>query len=123
MDALCETTTFIDTLISFGNLFCCINSAGNFLFYMLRGKKFRDAFNQTYFFWLPGFHPRRSNSPMHGGVSMNTLDPMSKYTVCNFLKVKSEANGRNMSMSVADINTINLVHLTAGNTPKLLTHL
>ena len=33
---------------SVGNLMPCINSALNFLIYMLRGKKFRDAFKSTY---------------------------------------------------------------------------
>ena len=48
----CSSTLIIDTFASLGNLFCCINSAGNFLLYMLRGKKFRDAFTQTYFSWI-----------------------------------------------------------------------
>ena len=33
---------------SLANLMCCFNSAANFLVYMLRGKKFRDAFLHTY---------------------------------------------------------------------------
>jgi hypothetical protein len=45
----CETTVFIETMISLSNLLVCVNSSGNFLLYMLRGKKFRDAFCQTYF--------------------------------------------------------------------------
>ena len=52
MERLCSSTLVIDTFASLGNLFCCINSAGNFLLYMLRGKKFRDAFTHTYFFWI-----------------------------------------------------------------------
>lgn len=44
----CHSTKFIDTLISLANLFACINSAANFLIYMLRGKKFREAFCNTY---------------------------------------------------------------------------
>ena len=35
-------------LFSLANLFACINSAANFLIYMLRGKKFRKAFCDTY---------------------------------------------------------------------------
>ena len=38
---------FLD-FFSVGNLMPCINSAMNFLIYMLRGKKFRDAFKSTY---------------------------------------------------------------------------
>jgi len=34
---------------SLSNLLSCVNSSANFLLYMLRGKKFRDAFCQTYF--------------------------------------------------------------------------
>ena len=45
----CETTVFIETMISLSNILVCINSSANFLLYMLRGKKFRDAFCQTYF--------------------------------------------------------------------------
>jgi hypothetical protein len=33
---------------SLANLLSCINSSANFLVYMLRGKKFRDAFVVTY---------------------------------------------------------------------------
>jgi len=33
---------------SLANLLSCINSSANFLVYMLRGKKFRDAFLVTY---------------------------------------------------------------------------
>ena len=45
----CQSTAFIDTAISISNLLTVINSAANFLVYMLRGKKFRDLFLQTYF--------------------------------------------------------------------------
>ena len=44
-----HTTIFFDVSKSLGNLFVCINSAANFLLYMVRGKKFREAFYQTYF--------------------------------------------------------------------------
>ena len=33
---------------SFANLLPCVNSAANFLVYMLRGEKFRSAFVRTY---------------------------------------------------------------------------
>ena len=45
----CRSTPFIDTAISLSNLFAVVNSAANFLIYMLRGKKFRDLFLKTYF--------------------------------------------------------------------------
>ena len=45
----CQTTEFIETAISISNLLTVVNSAANFLIYMLRGKKFRDLFLQTYF--------------------------------------------------------------------------
>ena len=48
-DPKCHSTIEIDVIASFGNLFVCINSAANFLLYMIKGKKFRDAFCQTYF--------------------------------------------------------------------------
>ena len=89
----CSSTVIIDTFASLGNLFCCINSAGNFLLYMLRGKKFRDAFTQTYFSWIHRgsssnignsfkyvcsmyivfliLHVGRSTSPI--GLSLNTF--------------------------------------------------
>ena len=47
-DENCHNPLNIDVATSLGNLFCCINSAANFLLYMVRGKKFRDAFNGTY---------------------------------------------------------------------------
>ena len=45
----CQTTDFIETVTSVSNLLTVVNSAANFLIYMLRGKKFRDLFLQTYF--------------------------------------------------------------------------
>ena len=48
-DPQCHNPIGIDVVISFGNLFVCVNSAANFLMYMIRGKKFREAFCQTYF--------------------------------------------------------------------------
>ena len=47
-DENCINTKKIDFVTSLGNLFVCINSAANFLLYMVRGKKFRDLFCQTY---------------------------------------------------------------------------
>lgn len=44
----CQTTPLIEKIISFSNLLAVFNSAANFLVYMLRGKKFRDYFIQTY---------------------------------------------------------------------------
>ncbi len=44
----CESNPVIDTLISLSNLLMCINSAANFLMYMVRGTKFRRAFIRTY---------------------------------------------------------------------------
>ena len=48
-DPQCNNPIGIDVVISFGNLFVCVNSAANFLMYMIKGKKFREAFCQTYF--------------------------------------------------------------------------
>ena len=45
----CASTETIDVFASLGNLFCCINSAANFLFYIIKGKKFREAFYKKYF--------------------------------------------------------------------------
>ena len=44
----CQTNAFIEALITTSNLCMCINSAANFLMYMLKGAKFRQAFVQTY---------------------------------------------------------------------------
>jgi len=59
----CHSTKLIDTFISLANLFACINSSANFLIYMLRGKKFRDAFLSTY--W--------SRKQSHPGGQMNSF--------------------------------------------------
>ena len=48
-DKNCHNPEKIDTLISMGNLFCCINSAANFLVYIIKGKNFREAFFDKYF--------------------------------------------------------------------------
>ena len=37
--------------MSLGNLFCCINSAANFLVYIIKGKNFREAFFDKYFYF------------------------------------------------------------------------
>ena len=83
MERMCTSTTIIDTFASLGNLFCCINSAGNFLLYMLRGKKFRDAFTQTYFSWISqGSRSNiRANSPI--GFSLQTLDQNTRMSTIN----------------------------------------
>ena len=75
MDQMCQISSeFIDYLVCLGNLFCCLNSAGNFLFYLLRGKKFRDAFCHTYFCF-----EQPSSSPL-GGAFMHSLDPHLRFT-------------------------------------------
>ena len=73
---------FIDSLMFFtfslANLFACINSSANFLIYMLRGKKFRDAFLSTY--W-------RSKQSIPGGQSnsfaLKRLERGGTFTNCN----------------------------------------
>ncbi len=47
-EAMCETNQFVEIAISLANLSTCVNSAANFLIYMLRGKKFRDLFLEIY---------------------------------------------------------------------------
>ena len=44
----CASNSVINTLITLSNLLMCINSAANFLMYMVRGSKFRRAFLRTY---------------------------------------------------------------------------
>ena len=46
--SVCESTPSFEVVISLANLSTCVNSAANFLVYMLRGKKFRDLFLDTY---------------------------------------------------------------------------
>ena len=48
-DPECHNPTTIDVIASLGNLFVCINSAANFLVYMIKGKRFREAFCHSYF--------------------------------------------------------------------------
>ena len=48
-DPECHMPTKIDVVASLGNLFVCINSAANFLVYMIKGKIFREAFCHSYF--------------------------------------------------------------------------
>ena len=50
-DPKCHNPRKIDILISMGNLFCCINSAANFLVYIIKGKNFREAFFDKYFYF------------------------------------------------------------------------
>ncbi len=70
----CQTSEFIETVISMSNLLICFNSAANFLLYMLRGKKFRDAFCQTYFGLVCKWctRPNRNaESPMMSSSAVN----------------------------------------------------
>ena len=62
----CNPPTHIDVATCFGNLFVCINSAANFLMYMVKGKKFRDAFCQTYFLCGPKNNERNTRSFITG---------------------------------------------------------
>jgi hypothetical protein len=45
---VCVNNPIIEVVIILANLSTCVNSAANFLVYMLRGKKFRDLFLETY---------------------------------------------------------------------------
>ena len=70
---------FIDVSKSFGTLFVCINSAANFLLYMVRGKKFREAFYQTYFSCRqeePRNFTRSDTRTSH--ISMQTITPRQR---------------------------------------------
>ena len=76
-DPKCHNPIKIDIIASFGNLFVCINSAANFLLYMVKGEKFRDAFCQTYFFCkssnvLPNHSTMmsRMNSSVNNSISI-----------------------------------------------------
>ena len=92
-DRVCIVPRFIDFCVSVSNLFCCINSAGNFMLYMLRGKKFRDAFIKMYCQCIP--NSRKPNSPI--GLSMNTfLDPNTTNTTKTILT--NGVSTRNLNM-------------------------
>jgi len=70
---------FIDAFKSFGNLFVCINSAANFLLYMVRGKKFREAFYQTYFSFRQEEPCKFSrNDTRSSNISMQTITPRQR---------------------------------------------
>ena len=74
-----QTTISIDVSKSLGNLFVCINSAANFLLYMVRGKKFREAFYQTYFSCRqeePCNFSRNDTRTSH--ISMQTITPRQR---------------------------------------------
>ena len=61
------------------NLFVCINSYTNFLLYMVRGKKFREAFYQTYFSCCqeePCNFSRNDTRTSH--ISMQTITPRQR---------------------------------------------
>ena len=95
-DKMCIVPAFVDTMLSISNLFCCINSAGNFLLYMIRGKKFRDAFMKMYCRCvMRATYLRTGGSPI--GLSMNTLDPncSTKVTTMNGSKnyIRSPVRG------------------------------
>ena len=44
----CPSNQFMDIIVTVSNLLMCINSAANFIMYMVRGSKFRRAFIRTY---------------------------------------------------------------------------
>ena len=47
-DHVCETTSFISTCVSLSHILVCGNSALNWIVYLLAGKKFRQAWCETY---------------------------------------------------------------------------
>jgi hypothetical protein len=49
----CRGSHAINVMITLSNLLMCVNSAANFLMYMLRGSKFRRAFIRTYWSGCP----------------------------------------------------------------------
>ena len=90
LEKICQVPTWIDAIVSVANLACCINSAGNFILYMLRGKKFRDAFIKTYCRCLPR-SLARTNSPT--AFSMNTMNDLNTRATC------TQTNGNTTSMA------------------------
>ena len=58
-DQNCYNPKAIDFLMSLGNLFCCINSAANFLVYIIKGKNFRKAFFEKYLYFFKKDTPRQ----------------------------------------------------------------
>lgn len=58
--------------LSFANLSSCINSAANFLVYMLRGKKFRVLFLETYFCRRARRRRRRRRLGQRDANNLNT---------------------------------------------------
>ena len=90
LEKICQVPTWIDAIVSVANLSCCINSAGNFILYMLRGKKFRDAFIKTYCRCLPR-SLARTNSPT--AFSMNTMNDPNTRATC------TQTNGNAPSMA------------------------
>ena len=72
-DVPCHGTKLIDGLISLANLFACINSAANFLIYMLRGKKFREEFVSTY----STCHPSSASLPLSASTKSRSTFRMT----------------------------------------------
>ena len=64
---ICESNSFIESAISFANLSSCVNSSANFLIYMLRGKKFRDLFLETYCCKAPQYGGAGQSSRLNKG--------------------------------------------------------
>ena len=62
-DQNCHNPKEIDILICLGNLLCCVNSAANFLVYIIKGKNFREAFFEKYFYFCK--KDRQDNFPMY----------------------------------------------------------
>ena len=76
---------------SISNLLSCVNSAVNFLIYMLRGKKFRDVFLKTY-------------SCSRSGAGRATAADASPQTAASLVWTKTTTVGR-----LQDADTINKV--------------
>ena len=74
----CTSSLFIETAISLANLSSCINSAANFMVYMIRGKKFRDLFLETYCWKRPKFTSNFGNKSARSVVySIKRRDEVS----------------------------------------------
>ena len=70
-DPECHNPTKIDVVASLGNLFVCINSAANFLVYMIKGKRFREAFCHSYFSCSEGNTP--ANLQVQQGKTLQSI--------------------------------------------------
>ena len=110
----CGSTDVIETFISISNLLTVFNSSANFLAYMLKGKKFREKFTETFCLW-PCCGRGKDNAAGQGRLTVRhnlnsrttlvTSTPVTAATVFKPVEVAVKTSSVNFCLSTLRTQT------------------